>query len=287
MPSAKSLYTVAKKEFTDHIRNRWILILIIIFIALTLIASFLAGQQSSSDKAFGGVEATVVTLLSIAGILIPLIAIMLGFATIAGEAESGALALTLSYPIRRSEVLLGKFLGLGSILAFTAGVGFGLGGLIIVLTSGTEQLLGYLAFIGLTILFGLMYLSPIICLSALFKRRVTAIGGGIFFFLWSPIYGMITLGIFLATSNLSTTQIFTKMQAGTLTYPAWMWWSISISPSDLYETTVMKAFNVSQAFGYSVPLPDFLSAGLLLFFMILWITIPLILAYLFFRRRDI
>ncbi len=280
----KSVYTVAKKEFTDHIRNRWILILIIVFIMLTLVASFLAGQRSTNDTTLGGAEETVVTLLSIAGILLPLIAIMLGFATIAGEAESGALALVLSYPIRRSEVLLGKFLGLGGILAFTALVGFGVGGLFITISSGTAQILGFLAFIGLTVLFGLMYLSPIICLSALLKRRVTAIGGGIFLFLWSPIYDMIIFGVFLATSDLSTTQI---MQGGSFSLPAWMWWSIGLSPSDLYETTVMKAFNVQQAFGYSMPLPDYLSTGLLIVFMCLWIAIPLLLAYVFFRRRDI
>jgi ABC-type transport system involved in multi-copper enzyme maturation permease subunit len=281
----KSVYTVAKKEFTDHIRNRWILILIIVFIALTLVASFLAGQQSlSSDKTLGGAEDTVVTLLSIAGFLMPLIAIMLGFSTIAGEAESGSLALVLSYPIRRSEVLLGKFLGLGAILAFTTLIGFGIGGIIISISAGTAQILGFLAFIGLTILFGLMYLGPMILFSALLKRRVTAIGSGIFMFLWSPIYSMITFGIYLATTNISPLDL---MQGGTISLPNWMWWSISVSPTDLYETTVMKAFNVQQAFGFQMPLPGFLATPVLLFFMCLWIAIPLLLAYVFFRRRDI
>ncbi len=282
--NARSVYTVAKKEFTDHIRNRWILILIIVFIALTLVASFLAGQRSLNNQTLGGAEETVLTLLSIAAFLIPLIAIMLGFATIAGEAESGALALVLSYPIRRSEVLLGKFLGLGGILAFTALVGFGVGGIVIAFSAGASQILGFLAFIGLTILFGLMYLGPMIFFSALLKRRVTAIGSGIFMFLWSPIYGMITFAVYLATTNISPTQI---MQGGNISVPDWMWWSLAVSPSDLYQTTVMKAFNVEQAFGFTMPLPDFLSAPLLLFFMFLWISIPLLLAYLFFRRRDI
>ena len=280
----KSVYTVAKKEFTDHIRNRWVLILIIAFISLTLATSFLAGQQSTSEETFGGIQVTVVALLSIAEILIPLIAIMLGFATIAGEAESGSLALVLSYPLRRSEVLLGKFLGLGGILAFTSLVGFGIGGLIITVSSGTGQLLAYLAFIGLSILFGLMYLAPIICLSARLKRRITAIGAGIFLFLWSPIYGMITLGISISTGNFNITGI---TQSGTITYPAWMWWSQAFSPTDLYGNTIAKVFNASSPLNYTISLPDYAQTSLMLLFMCLWVIIPLLLAYVFFRRRDI
>ena len=79
----KAIYTIAKKEFLDNIRNKWIIVMSFIFIIMTIVSSYVAGGQGE----FGGMEDTVVTLLSISTLLIPLIAIMLGFSTIAGEAE--------------------------------------------------------------------------------------------------------------------------------------------------------------------------------------------------------
>ena len=114
----KSIYSIAKKEFMDNIRNKWIIAMIIIFLLLTILSSYLAGGQSGSDT-FGGMEDTVVTLLSISTLLIPIIAIMLGYATISGEAENGSLSIVLSYPIKRIEVLIGKLFGLGSVLFFS------------------------------------------------------------------------------------------------------------------------------------------------------------------------
>ncbi len=280
MLNLSTVYTMAKKEFLDSIRNRWVIILVSIFVILTIASSFLAGQQQDAGS-LGDMEETVVTLISIATFLVPLISIFLGFATISGEAESGSLSLVLSYPVRRSEILLGKFLGLSAILAFTSVAGFGLGGLVIAVTSGGGQAVGYLGFIALTIVFGLTYLSPMIMLSSLLKRRVTSIGGGIFLFLWSPIYGMITFGVFLATSG-SMDQLLTGFDV-----PDWMWASMVLSPSDTYQTAVMQAFGIEQAFGFPVEAPAFMSVWLLLFFSLLWILIPLGLAYLFFKRRDL
>ena len=125
----KAIYTIAKKEFLDNIRNKWIIAMLIIFLLLTILSSFLAGGQAGGDETFGGMEDTVVTLLSISSLLIPIIAIMLGYSTISGEAENGSLSIVLSYPIKRIEVLIGKLLGLGSVLFFSIVIGFGLGGI--------------------------------------------------------------------------------------------------------------------------------------------------------------
>lgn len=280
--NTRSIYTIAKKEFIDHIRNRWILLFISIFLILTIVASFLAGQEiKTTNGSLAGFQATVTVLLALAAFLIPLIAIFLGFATIAGEAESGALALVLSYPIKRSEILLGKILGLGTILAFTTTVGFGIGGLVIGLTSGSGDIPAYLAFIGLTILFGLMILSPIICLSAFFKRRITAIGGGIVLFFWSSIYRSIIIGIFLANGGSLSGLIGSKT-----TLPTWMYLSMAASPADTYQSVALNLFNEQSAFGFPTTLPSWMPF-LFAVYIIIWILVPLALAYVLFQRRDL
>lgn len=280
----KAIYTIAKKEFLDNIRNKWIIVISIIFIILTVASSYLAGGQAGGEEVFGGMEDTVVTLLSISVLLIPLITIMLGFSTIAGEAEKGALSVVLAYPVKRVDVLLGKFLGLGSVLAVTPLLGFGLGGVVIAATVGVEQGLGYLAFIGLTILLSLMYLSLIIFISALSKTRVKAIAGGVILFFWAMIYGMIIFSVYIATGG-SYEDFFTP--GGLSSLPDWFWGSIVFSPGDLNQMAVMKAFGLEQAFGFEIAAPEWISMNYLLGVHLLWIIIPLILAYYFFKKRDI
>ena len=275
----KSMYTIAKKEFMDNIRSKWIIAISIIFIVLTIVSSYVAGGQGQ----FGGMEETVVSLLSISALLIPLIAIMLGFSTIAGEAEKGALYVVLSYPVRRIEVLLGKFLGLGAVLAVTPLIGFGLGGIVIAATVGAEEGVAYLAFIGLTILLGIMYLSLVIFISALCKTRVRAIAGGIVLFFWAMIYGLVLMSIYIATGG-SYEDFFS---GSLLDLPDWFWASIVFSPNDTNQMAVMQAFDLKQAFGFQIEAPDWLSMSFLLAVQMMWVLIPLFLAYFFFRRRDI
>jgi ABC-type transport system involved in multi-copper enzyme maturation permease subunit len=278
----KSIYSVGKKEFMDNLRNKWIIAMMVIFFLLTILASYLAGGQAGGEDAFGGMEETVVTLLSISSLLIPIIAIMLGYSTISGEAESGSLSIVLTYPVKRIEVLLGKLLGLGSVLIFSTVAGFGVGGIIIAATVGVDEGVGYLWFIALTIMLGLVYLSLSICISSLCKKRVTSIAGGVMLFFWAMIYGMIIFGILLA-SGVTYEEFLTPG----FSYPDWLFQSVFLSPGDAYQMSVMEAFGLSQAFGFEIEAPEYMSLGLLVFAQFLWLIIPLILAYRFFKRRDI
>ena len=276
----KSIYSIAKKEFMDNIRNKWILAMIIAFLLLTILSSYLAG--GGGEDTFGGMEETVTTLLSISTLLIPIIAIMLGYATISGEAESGSLSIVLSYPIRRIEVLFGKLLGLGSVIIFSVIIGFGIGGVIIATTVGASEGLAFLMFIFLTAILGFVYLSLSICISSICKKRVTSIAGGIMIFFWAMIYGMIIFGILLA-NGISLEDFLTPG----FSYPDWLFHSIFFSPGDLYQMSVMKGFGVSQAFGFTFDAPEYMTLSVLVFAQIIWLIIPLIIGYRFFKRRDI
>lgn len=278
----KSVYAMAKKEFLDNIRNKWIILLTIIFALLIFVFSYLAGGQTGGDEVLGDMQTTVLALLSISSLLIPLIAIILGFSTISGEDESGALNVVLSYPIRRIEVLLGKLLGLGSVIIVSILLGFGIGGIVIAATVGTEDFGGYLAFIFLTIFLGFIYLSLSICISSYCKRRITSIGGGILVFFWGMIYGTIIFAIYLGMGNSME-----DLLKGNI--PDWFFNSAVFSPGDLYQTAVQRAFGVNtiDVSGFSMEIPDLLSMPFLLVVHLIWFMVPLILAYVFFRRRDL
>jgi len=278
--SPKSMFTVAKKEFLDNIRNKWVILLTVIFAVLVMVFSYVAG--AGSDDTFGSMETTVFGLLGISSLLIPLISIILGFSTISGEAESGALYVVLSYPVRRIEVLLGKMLGLGSVISFSILVGFGLGGIVIAATVGPESWVGYFSFILLSIFLGFIYISLAICVSSFCKRRITSIGGGILIFFWGMIYGTVMIAVLYAAGGS-----FIDFMQGDI--PDWFWNSVLLSPGDFHQTAVQRAFDILtiNQVGVSVTIPDFLDWPALLTAHVVWFIVPLFLAYYFFRKRDI
>jgi ABC-type transport system involved in multi-copper enzyme maturation permease subunit len=276
----RSTYTIAKKEFMDNIRNKWIIVLTIIFVILIIIFSYVAG--AGAGDVFGNMQASAMGLLVVSVILIPLIAIILGFSTISGEAESGALYVVLSYPVRRIEVLLGKLLGLGSVIIVSIFIGFGFGGFVIATTAGGESWAGFIGFILLSIFLGWIFLSLAICVSSYCKRRITSIGGGIVLWFWGMIYGTVMMAIFMGTGGK-----FEDLAMGNI--PDWFFNSVVFSPPDLHQTAVMRAFGIVtfDQMGYSITIPEFLNMGMLLTAHIIWFIVPLFLAYYFFKKRDI
>ncbi len=277
-----SVYSVAKKEFEDNIRNRWITTLILIFLILTIATSYFAGSREADSSSLGEMEDTITVLLSISVILIPLIAIMLGYATISGECESGSLYVVLAYPIRRREVLLGKFIGLGAVIVFSTIIGFGTGGIIIAVLAGTSKWTGYLMFIALTILLGLLYLSVSMFFSTLTSKRSTSLGLGVLIFFWSMIFGIILMAVYLGGGGS-----YDELLTGETTFPNWMWWAILLSPMDMNQVAVLRAFGIEEVFGFSMEFPSFMTLSLLVTVQLIWIIVPLILAYYVFERRDI
>jgi len=277
-----SIYSVAKKEFEDNVRNRWITSLIIIFVILTIATSYFAGSREADSSSLGEMEDTITVLLSISVILIPIIAIMLGYATISGECESGSLYVILAYPIRRREVLLGKFFGLGSVIVFSTIVGFGAGGVLIAILAGTSEWISYLIFIALTILLGLLYLSVSMFFSTLTSKRSTSLGLGVLIFFWSMIFGIIIMAAYLAGGGS-----YDELLTGEATFPDWVWWAILLSPMDMNQVSVLRAFEIEEVFGFSMEFPSFMTLGLLVTVQLIWIIVPLILAYYIFEKRDI
>src|SRR5690625_4018469 len=105
-----NILLLALQEICIGLRNR-------LFIATTLVLGVLALSLVllvSAPTASVKVDALAVVVLSLASLtifLVPLIALMLSFATIVVEHERGTLMLLLPYPIARWQVIVGKVLG--------------------------------------------------------------------------------------------------------------------------------------------------------------------------------
>ena len=274
----KPVYAIAKKEFADNVRNKWIISLIAIFLVLTIAASFMAGQGR-----VGEMDVTVSVLIGISSLAVPIISIMLGYATISGEVESGALSVVLACPVRRIEVLLGKLIGLGSVICLSILAGFGISGILIAASTGQAEWSGYVGFILLTMLLGMLYLSVSVCISSVLKRRVTSLGAGVIVFFWGMICGMIWIGAYMATGG----DAVAFLHGDTSGVPDWFWFEVFLSPQDGSGTAAMLAFGETEIMGYSVDLPSWVNLGTLVLAHLIWTLVPIVLAYWWFQKRDV
>lgn len=119
---------IARKEVRDALRNRWFLIYTAAFAGLAHALSRLA-LDGASLAGFAGFGRTAASLVNLVLLVVPLMGLTLGAASIAGERERGTLATLMAQPIARVDVLLGKLLGLGLALGAAIALGFGLAAL--------------------------------------------------------------------------------------------------------------------------------------------------------------
>jgi Cu-processing system permease protein len=259
--------TMAAKEFRDRVRSRWVLAVAIVFAIFAMaIAYFGAAQQGAIG--FRGLAYTIASLVSLVIYLIPLIALMLGFDAIVGERERGSLDLLLSMPITRSELLLGKFLGLAAALALPTLGGFGLVGGMIAWQGGWNALFHYGGFIFSTLLLGLAFLSIAVLISVLAKDRTRASGTAIaaWFFL-VLIYDLLLLGALVATGGE------TGGETGAALFPV----LLLLNPADVYRLlNIFSLEEVKTIYGLATVFPDSLANPALLGgVMTAWIVVPL------------
>ena len=104
------VWIITGKEVRDSLRNRWVLAAALLLAALALSLGFLGSSPTGTVKV-DPLTVTVVSLSSLSIFLIPLIAMLLSYDALIGEIERGTMALLLSYPISRNQILAGKFIG--------------------------------------------------------------------------------------------------------------------------------------------------------------------------------
>lgn len=282
--------SIAKKEIMDNIRNKWIIITAALFMLLTLVVSYFG----SYGQGWQNLGETIGLMMALVQILIPIIGLLLGYATITGEIEQGSMSSLLSLPATRTEILIGKFLGLGVVMSLTILFGFGFAGGIIALNVQNVNYIDYGIFIGASILIGLVFVSFSLLLSSFFKKRSTTIGGAIFFWaFFTIIFGMILSGILYSTvlSGVNMTQLINGEIH--LHIPDWYYGISLLNPISAYSALV--GLNVGPvtttvqqgAGGIITTYPSFYSSGLMITILLLWIALFLCFAILIFKRRDV
>ncbi|AKJ99842.1 ABC transporter permease [Pseudomonas fluorescens] len=271
------IQTMARKEFCDGLRNRWLLAISLLFAVLAIGIAWL-GAAASGQLGFTSVPATVASLSSLATFLMPLIALLLAYDAIVGEDESGTLLLLLTYPLGRGQLLLGKFVGHGLILALATFIGFGCAMLAIALLVDDVELSLLLwafgRFMVSSTLLGWVFLGLAYVLSCLSAEKSTAAGLalGVWFF-FVLVFDLALLALLVLSEGRFNPQLLP--------------WLLLFNPTDVYRLINLSGFD-SATHGAAVltlgsDLP--VSAPGLWMCLVVWMVVPLWLAYRLFQRR--
>lgn len=185
----------------------------------------------------------------------------------------------LSYPVRRWQIIAGKFIGHVGILAFATLLGYGVAGVAVGLTGGIAEpgaVAAFAVMLGSSVLLGaaftaLGYIASVVTRD---QRAAAGVALGLWLF-FVLLYDMALLGILVADQGRTIT-------VGALNF------LLLANPADIYRLLNLTGFsNVGSLTGMAGLTGDVvLGKAVLIAALLAWIVVPLGLAGLAFSRRQ-
>ncbi|MCB1303827.1 MAG: ABC transporter permease subunit [Leptospiraceae bacterium] len=262
-PSRNSILIIALFEFKESVRNRWLLLYGAAFFLFGNLILYLSGENPIRSAS---------SLLSLMLLLGPLFSLMFG--SISFTDSLGFVELLAAQPIRRSDIYIGKWIGLSSGLSLSFCIGMGTG---VLLRQGLDSSFFLLLIPGVLLTFCSVAIA---FLAANLSRRREIVFGmvlSIWFYLFI-LHDLLIFGIVTVLGNYPLKVPLMVM--------------VSLNPIDLIRVMVALRLDMSAMMGYSAALfLDFFGGwtGLLVgaILMSLWIGIPVLLGLHLFRKRNL
>ncbi|MBX3385030.1 MAG: ABC transporter permease [Phycisphaeraceae bacterium] len=272
---ARNVLTVSRRELRDAVRSRWFLLYTLAFAVLGLAVSFVSAA-GGGGVGLSGFGRTTAGLINLVLLVVPLMALTAGSASIASDRERGMLAYLLAQPLSRTEVLLGKYVGLACSLLASLSLGLGVCAGVLAwrgLATHPASVL-WLAALSFALALGMLSLGMLI--SVLARRASVAVGTAIF--VWLALVFVTDLAIMAGAIALRLR--IEELLALSLANPLQVFkmWSLHavdasldvLGPAGLYAT---------EEFGRT--LHAIFGACLAV-----WIVLPLVVASVVFSRRS-
>lgn len=271
-------FVIAGQELRAGMRNRWVVATTLLLAALSL-SLVLLGAAPGGTAGADPLAVVVVSLASLTIFLLPLIALLLSFDSVVGEAERGTLALLLAYPVSRSEVIVGKFLGQSAIIAVATVLGYGAAGAALAASgaAGTGAWGAFAAMVATSILLGATFVAIGGLASVVVRERATAAGLAVGAWLvFVILYDTALLGVLVADQGRIVTERMLDL-------------FLLLNPTDAYRLFNMTASEGASLYSGMAGVGDAgrLPPALLLAALAAWMLLPLALAVALFRRKQI
>ncbi len=247
----RGLSVVFFRELFDHLTSARMLVLQLLVIVFGGMVVYFAAEQIRNTTAedpflflrlFAPPGQTLLSFVTVLSILIPLIAIGLGFDSVNGEYNRRTMSRILAQPIYRDALLLGKFLAalatitICLITLWLMVLGFGL--LRLGIPPSTEELARCLMFLLVSIAYAGVWLALAMLFSILFRSTATAalisLGVWLFLALLWPAFAQL-VGEVISPSDIR----FAQLGLPTPDTVAWQQGLSRLSPGTLYGEAVL------------------------------------------------
>ena len=282
-----SFVAVAKKDFKDSVRSRWLWVLTVLFVLFTagIAYAFSILQGGGANE-----ELTTLGLLfflqSPAALLVPIIALVISYKAIVGERESGSIRLLLSLPHTRRDMVLGKIIGRSLSIGLAVITGFAVALLVILWRYAEFDAVAYLLFVAITLLFALTYIAVGIGMSSLVSSGSRALAAAVgFWVLFEFLWGAIGFVLYWVTNGFS----LEGLNEG---FPDWIQFVQSIAPGTAYSNSVVALLpedptaNLGGGAASTDP-PIYLENEVGILILLAWLVVLPTLGYLRFRGTDL
>lgn len=300
--AAPSWLVIAKKDFLDSIRSYafWGVSIFFLLVLLAIIGLWEftnGGLALFAGNVGGSVTRAYVNIVSIAfKLVIPFVALLLGWKAIAGERESGSIKILLSLPHTRLDMVIGKLLGRTGVLWVAMLVGIALATLPALAILNSFDFGIFLSFIIVTLLFGMSYISIAVSVSSLTGSTSYAAAGmfGVFllFYVVENVLGFLITILMNTTDYIQGVPYQTEIQGQTITRmrpPNWAIFLKRFDPGTAYQSALTFLSDSQSLSPAKFPdgVPFYLSDWFAFLILLAWIVAPLSLAYLRFERSDL
>lgn len=272
---AGGLLAFAMREFRDALASRWFILYTLAFAALAVGISFMS-LSGVGSHGFAGFGRTAAGLLNLIMLVVPLMALSAGAGSIAGERERGTLLYLLAQPVSRTQVLLGKYLGLAIALVCSLCLGFGVSAGVLAWRAGGVGLGAFVLLVGCTAILALSMLSVGMLISVLSRR--TAMATGVALFVWLIL-------VFASDLGLMASSILFKLRVQEVFGLA------ILNPLQSFKMAVIVNMNASldvlgPVGAYASHTLGSALAWVLIGTVGFWALVPLLLAVVLFARRS-
>ena len=256
---------ILKYGFFDLMRSRWSYIYFLFYLSLGFILLFLNHDVSKA----------VITLLNIILVLTPLIGTLFGVMYYYNSREFTALL--LAQPIKRSNIFLGQYFGIGLSLSLSLVLGLGIPFLAYGIFQSTE-IFNFFTLLLIGAMLTFIFVALAYNLALIFDDKIKGFGLAILAWLF---FAVIYDGIFLIFMLVFDDYPLDKFALGATIF----------NPIDLSRILIILKLDISALLGYTgAVFQNFFgtSVGMLFSFslLFLWILFPILMLIIKSKRKD-
>jgi len=258
---------IALFEFFENIRNRWLFVYGFSFLLFGGLITYVGASNPLQASA---------SLLNLILLLVPLFSLVFGSLSFSESLPFHEMLVSL--PLTRSDIFIGKWLGLGVGLSLSFLIGMGFGSLL-QMNISAQGFADYFFLLLLGVLLTFVFLGLAFLGVNLVRKKEMIFGGMLLiWFFFFILYDVLVMGVALLFGNYP------------LEWP--MLFLVFLNPIDLVRVILLLKMDLSAMMGYSGAvfqkyLGDTMGITLGLGVLGLWIAIPFWLGLRRFQKKDL